>query len=311
MKIQKLLIQKIWHSIKVQTQYIYIYEKANENSKKVGVLSSKAIGEINDFRVFNSDIDKFIAKEAEWFEIKSGNISGYIKNENLLIGTEAINKLNDSYNSKIKVISNFNVRVRIEPSKESDIIDTLKPNSIITLNKEKYIENEIWVPVIIDGEEGYIRNDLVEIINTIDYATKYIEPSIEDKKTNNKKEKYQKVIPPSNESPSAVVNYAMQFLGNPYVWGGTSLTKGCDCSGFVMKVYEAFGISLPHSSADDRYVGKPIAYNEIQPGDIVCYDGHVGIYAGNGKIINALNKRSGIVLTNVNYDTVLAIRRVL
>lgn len=284
---------------------IYIYEENNESSKKLGILSKNSIGEINDFRIFNSEIDKFIAGEAEWFEIKSGDISGYIKNENLLIGNDAIEKLNNAYNAKVKIISNTNARVRIEPSIDSDIIDTLSPNSIVKLNKEKFIEGDSWIPIIIEGEEGFIRNDLIEIVNTVDYANKYIEPKKEIKKNN------RTIVIPSEETPSAVVEYAMQFLGNPYVWGGTSLTNGADCSGFVMKVYEAFGVSLPHSSAADRNVGRAINYDEIQPGDIVCYDGHVGIYAGNGKIINALNKRSGIVLTNVNYDTILAIRRVL
>lgn len=287
---------------------IYIYEKTDEKSKKVGVLPSSGIGEINDFREFKSDIDKFIAGEAEWFEINSGEITGYIKNEDLLIGTSAVEELNNSYNTTIKITSNSNVRVRVEPTIESDIIDSLKPDTIVKLNIEEFNEDDDWIPVIIEEDNGFIRKDLVTINNTVVYATKYVEPKSQSTKKANTN---QKVIPPTEETPSAVVEYAKQFLGNPYVWGGTSLTNGCDCSGFVMKVYEAFGISLPHSSKSDRSVGRAVSFNEIQPGDIVCYDGHVGIYAGNGQIINALNRKSGIVYTNVNYDTVLAVRRVL
>ncbi len=108
----------------------------------------------------------------------------------------------------------------------------------------------------------------------------------------------------------AVVDYAVKFRGNPYVYGGTSLTKGTDCSGFVMSVYEHFGVSLPHSSYGQRSVGRSVSYKNIQPGDIVCYSGHVGIYAGNGKIINAIDERRDIDYTNVNYSPIIAIRRI-
>ena len=309
-KLKNLNLEKL--AFNKSSKSIYIYEKADDTSKKVGIFPSSAIGEINDFREFTSDIEKFIAGDAEWYEITSGNITGYIKNEDLLIGTDAVEELNNSYNTTIKITSNSNVRVRVEPTIESDVIDSLKPDTIVKINSEIYQENDDWIPVIIDNEEGYIRKDLVEFNNIIIYATKYEKPKPKtEPKTIKSTKNNQKITYPSNESPSAVVDYAMQFLGNPYVWGGTSLTNGCDCSGFVMKVYEAFGISLPHSSASDRNVGVAVSYNDMRPGDIVCYDGHVGIYAGNGQIINALNKRSGIVLTNVNYDTILAIRRVL
>lgn len=109
----------------------------------------------------------------------------------------------------------------------------------------------------------------------------------------------------------AVVNYAMQFLGNPYVYGGNSLTNGTDCSGFVKGVYAAFGISLPRTSAEQRHVGYGVSLSDIQPGDIVCYSGHVGIYTGNNTIIHASNERTGITLTSpVTYRKVLAVRRI-
>ena len=112
------------------------------------------------------------------------------------------------------------------------------------------------------------------------------------------------------DNGSSVVEYAAQFLGNPYVWGGTSLTNGADCSGFVLAVYANFGYSLPHSSTAMRNCGYAVSYSDMQPGDIVCYDHHVGIYAGNGMIINALNASSGITYTDVNYKTIVAIRRI-
>lgn len=119
----------------------------------------------------------------------------------------------------------------------------------------------------------------------------------------------------TNISGSDVVAYANQFVGNPYVWGGTSLTNGCDCSGFIMSVYKNFGISFGGSrvtSAGLRSVGKEVSYNHMQAGDIVCYAGHVGIYAGNGKIVEAQSKATGITnYRSVNCHAIICIRRVL
>lgn len=115
----------------------------------------------------------------------------------------------------------------------------------------------------------------------------------------------------ASSNGQAVVDYARQFLGNPYVYGGNSLTNGTDCSGFVKGVYAAFGINLPRTSAEQRSVGYAVSLSEIKPGDIVCYSGHVGIYAGNNTLIHASNEKTGITLTSpVTYRSVLAVRRI-
>lgn len=112
-------------------------------------------------------------------------------------------------------------------------------------------------------------------------------------------------------SGSDVVAYASQFLGNPYVLGGTSLTEGTDCSYFVMAVYQHFGISVPRTSYGQRTCGQAVSYENAKPGDIICYSGHVAIYIGDGKIIHASNPRTGICYGNATYRTIVAVRRVL
>lgn len=114
----------------------------------------------------------------------------------------------------------------------------------------------------------------------------------------------------SRQKGQEIVNYAKQFIGNPYVYGGTSLTRGTDCSGFVMGVYKHFGVSLPRTSYSMRSVGRAVSYSDIQVGDIVCYSGHVGIYAGNGKIVNAIDEQRGINLSNATYRKIITIRRI-
>ena len=109
----------------------------------------------------------------------------------------------------------------------------------------------------------------------------------------------------------AGVDYAMQFVGNPYVWGGTSLTNGADCSGFVQSVYANFGVSMPRTSSAMRSAGTEVSYSEAVPGDVICYEGHVGIYIGNGQIVNAIDEAHGIGVSSATYTNIITVRRLL
>ena len=109
----------------------------------------------------------------------------------------------------------------------------------------------------------------------------------------------------------AVVDYACQFIGNPYVWGGTSLTDGADCSGFVQSVYAHFGVSLPRTTYEMVNSGYAVSYEEALPGDLILYDGHVGLYMGDGTIVNAMNEADGIGICSATYTNIIAVRRVL
>ena len=109
----------------------------------------------------------------------------------------------------------------------------------------------------------------------------------------------------------AIVDYACQFIGNPYVWGGTRLTDGADCSGFVQSVFAHFGISLPRTTYDQINAGVEVSYDQAMPGDLICYDGHIGIYIGNGQIVNAQNPEQGIGISPATYTTILSVRRIV
>ena len=109
----------------------------------------------------------------------------------------------------------------------------------------------------------------------------------------------------------AVVDYARQGVGNPYVWGGTSLTNGADCSGFVQSVYANFGVSMPRTSSAMRSAGTEVSYSEAVPGDVICYEGHVGIYIGNGQIVNAIDEAHGIGVSSATYTNIITVRRLL
>ena len=108
-----------------------------------------------------------------------------------------------------------------------------------------------------------------------------------------------------------IVDFALQFEGNPYVYGGTSLTNGADCSGFVQSVFAHFGISLPRTTYDQINAGVEVSYDQAMPGDLICYDGHIGIYIGNGQIVNAQNPEQGIGISPATYTTILSVRRIV
>ena len=151
-----------------------------------------------------------------------------------------------------------------------------------------------WLKVDVDGDECYVAREFVELSEQLPKAMTMTEI------------RYGEGI---SDVRVDMVQYACQFVGNPYVYGGTSLTNGADCSGFVMSVYAAFGVGLPHSSSALQGVGYGVS--DMQPGDIICYSGHVGIYIGNNTIVHASTPEGGIKYTSpVNYRPIVAIRRI-
>ena len=254
--------------------YINIRKEATTDSEIVGIMKNNAVATVT-------------GTEDGWYQITSGSISGYIKAEYLTVGDQA---LLDSVKTRTATVETETLKVRSEASTDASVVTLAGQDEQLTVTDE---QTPGWVKVETSDGEGYISTEYAEVADTYQYAKR---PEVESAQSS---------------SGSSVISYASQFLGNPYVWGGTSLTNGVDCSGFVMQVYAHYGISLPHSSSALRSVGRGVSYSEAQPGDIICYSGHVALYIGGGQIIHASNPSDGIKISPATYTNILAVRRVL
>ena len=205
-----------------------------------------------------------------------------------------------------------------EASDESDSEESYDEESYDEGSSEdEYYEEESSDDGDYDEEESYEEDEDYEEEESYDEDEDYDEEeSYDEDEDYYEEDSYEEEESSSDAYYSgngqAVADYACQFVGNPYVWGGTSLTNGADCSGFIMSVYANFGVSLPHSSAAMRSCGTEVSYSEAMPGDIICYSGHVAIYLGGGSIVHASNEKDGIKISgNAAYRTILSVRRVI
>lgn len=252
-----------------------------------------------------------------WYKIESGNVIGYARADYLIVGDAEACK---AASQRIGTIATSTLRLRKEASTEAGVYTLLSEGQKVTVLDESI---EGWVKVKYKSYEGYVSSEYVSTETVYEYAESKEEEKARleaEAAARRKSEAATASSASSNKVYNApttgngvgVANYAVQFVGNPYVYGGTSLTNGADCSGFIMAVYAAFGISLPHSSSALRSVGYAVDPSQVQPGDIICYSGHAAIYIGNGAIVHASNRSEGIKITyNWQYKTVLAVRRVI
>lgn len=214
--------------------------------------------------------------------------------------------------------------VRSEPTTQSEWVGKLYPDyaaKIIspvgewTKVQSGNVTGYVYSEYITVGEEAQEKaEELVQNCSTgnADDAFTYAE-SREEEETRLQKEAEEKAEQQRQAAGTgqAIVDYACQFIGNPYVWGGTSLTNGADCSGFVQSVFAHFGISLPRTTWDMEHVGTAISYDQAAAGDIILYNGHVGIYMGNGQIVNAINSAKGIGILPATYTNIVTVRRLI
>ncbi len=238
-----------------------------------------------------------LSTENNWAHIKSGEVEGYVSMDYLITGVEAKLKAMEIA-AVVAVVNADALRIRTGPSLESEVL-----TQVLNGTELDYVETiDGWHKVLVDDEEAYVAAEYADVVETLDTAVTLTEllygQGVSDVRVD-------------------LVEYAKQFLGNPYVWGGTSLTKGADCSGFVLSVFKNYGISLSHSSRAQANEGTKISMDEAKPGDLIFYGNgsgtinHVAIYIGGGQVIHASSPRSGIKISKYNYRTPVKVVRVI
>jgi cell wall-associated NlpC family hydrolase len=282
------------------TDYVNIRKEATEESEVVGKLYANSAATI-------------IETEGDWSKIESGSVTGYIKTEFLAVGEEA-DELSKSVGKRIATVNTTTLKVRKEPAIDSKVL-TLVP---IEEKLDVTEESDGWVKVSIDADIlGYVSNEYVDLITEYKEAESIEEEkarlAIEEAKKQKiqsssiKAEEKKKAVSNSKSTKrQAIVDYALQFVGNPYVWGGTSLTQGADCSGFTQSVFRDNNISIPRTSRTQAGSGTTISIDAMQPGDLIFYTNgdaidHVALYIGSGKVVAASSPATGIRVTKYNY----------
>lgn len=239
---------------------------------------------------------EIIGTDGEWTQIESGKVKGYVKSEYLLTGEAAIAKAQE-VKQTVATVTTTTLYVRDEANTDSHVI-TMMPEGE-ELEVLEVLDG--WVKINVDSDEGYVSSDYVSIATELPKAQTMTEV------------RYGQGV---SDVRVSLVSYATQFVGNPYVWGGTSLTRGADCSGFVLSVFANYGISLPHSSKAQANCGTKIAASDAQPGDLFFYGNgssinHVAIYIGGGRVVHASSPKSGIKISGAYYRTPVKVVRVI
>ncbi len=256
--------------------------EGNVNIRKAADSSAAIVGKASD-----GDAVEITGQEGDFFAITSGQVTGYIKSDYVLTGADALSAAADSVET-MATVTGDGVNVRAGASTDSEILGNVAKGTALG-----YLGDEgSFIKVDFAGQDGYISSDFVSVSDTLPTASTLSEirygSGVSDVRVD-------------------LVNYALQFVGNRYRWGGTSLTNGIDCSGFTMQIYAKYGVSLPHYSGAQAQYGHKVSLSEAKPGDLVFYGKrrihHVAIYIGNGQIVHAASRRSGIKISNVNYST--------
>ncbi len=260
-----------------------IRQEASTDSEVVGILT-------------NHNACELLEDAGDWYKVTSGKVTGYVSKQYLVTGDEA----ESIAEQEIKTVATVNtetLNVRAEKSTEAAVLSQVGNSEAFTVNSVA----DGWVEISVDDSVGYISQDYVTLAQALPTA-KTIEQV-----------KYGDGV---SDVRASVVSYALQFVGNRYVWGGTSLENGVDCSGFTMRILGKYGVSLPHSSKAQPSCGTKISASDAKPGDLFFYGSgssisHVAIYIGNGQIVHASNKRDGIKVSNAFYRSPVCVARYL
>jgi uncharacterized protein YgiM (DUF1202 family) len=269
--------------IAVVDDHLNVRETPDDSSKIVGKMSTDT----------GCEILEIVGDKAH---IVSGSVEGYVSVDYILTGDYAATYASQIV-KKLATVSADGLKVRTAPDLEADVIN------MVAYGEELEVLEELegWVKVSYDGEEAYVNSEFVSVGEDLKTALKMSEflfgEGVSDVRV-------------------SLCEYAKQFIGNPYVWGGTSLTKGADCSGYVLSIFGKYGYSLPHSSRAQATMGTKTTVAEAKPGDLVFYSkggrvNHVAIYIGGGQVVHASSPKYGIRITSVYYRTPTAVRRII
>ena len=312
------------------SKYVNIRSEASENGDILG-------------KLYNNCAATILDKKGDWYQIKSGSVKGYIKADYLVTGDEAI-KVAKAVGNRVITVTTTTLKVRDKSSQDALVVDLVGEGDNFKVLEEK----DGWVKISLGANKtGYVSSEYVKVETVYEEAVSIEEEqeSVEEeqaannqpsnnqpsnpqnsnnntnkppkkptkpvKKPTNSVKKPTTSVPSDNTSSSLgnnIANYAMKFRGNPYVWGGTSLTNGADCSGFTQSVYAHFGISIPRTSRSQATGGRSVSISNLQQGDLIFYAkngriNHVAIYIGGGKVISASSPSTGIKVAPYNYRT--------
>lgn len=314
-------------AVGLASSYVNVREMPDAQARIVGKLYQNGVGRI-------------LAEEDGWYLIESGSVTGYVNGEYVLTGEEGA-ALAEQVSRRLAVVRADALRVRLEPSTQAGIMAVIPGGETLVVTGEQ----EDWAKVRLGEGEGYVSLDYVEVYTGYETAESVSEEA--ERLAREEKARREAAAAAGNRGDASegaggaasgggtaaasgnassvtssfgssaplgrqIVDFALQFVGNPYAYGGTSLTNGADCSGFVQSVYGNFGISLPRTSGEQRACGTAVeGIDAAQPGDLICYSGHIGIYIGNGQIVHASTSKSGIKVSNANFSPIVSIRRIV
>jgi cell wall-associated NlpC family hydrolase len=268
--------------------YVNIRQKPDEESEILG-------------KLFKNSAATVLEEDDVWCKVKSGTVTGYIKLDFLATGKEA-EKLSEQVGQTVATVTAKTLRLRSQASTNSKVVTLLPKGDTYEVTKER----EDWVKIKVDSDtSGYVSSDYVRLSKKYEEAVSVKEEKAVGIRMASTASDNSEVVPTLRDK---IVNFAVKFVGNPYRWGGTSLTNGADCSGFTQSVFEKYGIDLPRTSREQAASGRRVNLDELRPGDLIFYrrDGsinHVALYIGNGKVISAKSPSEGIMIKNYNYRT--------
>ena len=325
-----------------------IYSTTTLNIRKKGSINAKIVGKMK-----KGNIATVLKKGSEWSKVRSGNVTGYVKNQYLVFGDEIENFAKQNV-KKVAKVQTETLRVRKKASTNSKIVTLASEDDKLKVKKQ----TDDWAKVKVDGQTGYVSKDYAKVTYSFGKAKsmKQIQAEQEAKEAKKRVEEAARNKPVSTTSSShtsntgttsgstagstqttkkasvsvsssgssatgsRIASYAQQFIGNPYRYGGNSLTSGIDCSGFTQQIMAKFGYSISRTSSSQAGEGRAVSTSNLRAGDLVFYGNggsinHVAVYIGGGQVVHASNSapypRGGIKISNVNYRTPICARRII